>query len=88
MDESILPLRVYGASISYYTGKLEAYLRYKEIPYEYVAFGPRNQRKLRQAVHAAQIPAVELADGRFLSDTTPMIAWFEQRQPRRGLPAG
>jgi hypothetical protein len=29
------PLRVYGSVISYYTGKLEAYLRYKEVPYEF-----------------------------------------------------
>jgi hypothetical protein len=28
------PLRVYGSEISYFTGKLEGYLRYKEIPYE------------------------------------------------------
>lgn len=27
-----MPLRAYGSSISYFTGKLEAYLRYKAIP--------------------------------------------------------
>ncbi len=81
MTESIYPLRVYGVSISYYTGKLEAYLRYKEIPYQNVTLSPRLQMKLRREVHTAQIPAVELADGRFLTDTTPMIAWFEEQRP-------
>jgi hypothetical protein len=38
MSGSEAPLRVYGAKISYYTGKLEGYLRYKEIPYEFVSF--------------------------------------------------
>jgi len=28
------PLLVYGSKISYFTGKLEGYLRYKEIPYD------------------------------------------------------
>ena len=30
-------LTVYGLKVSYFTGKLEAYLRYKEIPYEFHA---------------------------------------------------
>jgi hypothetical protein len=32
MSDTTRPLRVYGAKRSYYTGKLEGYLRYKEIP--------------------------------------------------------
>ncbi len=34
-------LCVYGSEISYFTGKLEAYLRYKEIRYERIAMTPR-----------------------------------------------
>ncbi len=30
-------MRVYGISVSYFTGKLEAYLRYKDIDYELVS---------------------------------------------------
>jgi len=75
------PLTVYGSAISYYTGKLEGYLRYKEIPYRFVALGPTERRRVRRETGAAQMPAVELPDGRFLTDTTPMIEWFEARQP-------
>lgn len=75
------PLRVYGASISYYTGKLEGYLRYKEIPYELVTMGPRQVRLVRERTGASQMPAVELPDGRFMTDTTPMIAWLEAQHP-------
>ncbi len=75
------PLKVHGAVLSYYTGKLEGYLRYKEIPYTFVPFGPLSQRRLQQKTGASQMPAVELPDGRFMTDTTPMIDWFEAEYP-------
>jgi glutathione S-transferase len=75
-------VKVYGSEISYFTGKLEAYLRYKEIPYERVAMTARHfNRTVPRATGAAQMPAVELADGRWMTDTTPMIAWFESERP-------
>ena len=80
MSDPQTPLRVYGAAVSYYTGKLEAYLRYKEIPYELVRSGPGAQRKLPGEI-PRQLPAVELPDGRFMTDTTPIIAWLEERHP-------
>jgi len=79
--EAIAPLRVYGATVSYYTGKLEGYLRYKEIPYELVPLSRSVQARLAREVGATQIPAIELPDGRFMTDTTPMLAWLEERRP-------
>ena len=35
---------VYGAKISYFTGKFETYLRYKEIAYEYRSLDSRMYR--------------------------------------------
>lgn len=78
MSDSITPLEVYGVEPSYFTGKLEAYLRYKEIPYELVVCGPDD---LKKATGVRQVPAVRLPDGRWMTDTTPMIAWFETRFP-------
>jgi glutathione S-transferase len=76
------PLRVYGSTISYFTGKLEAYLRYKEIPYERVAMTMRYWNGVvPRATGVAQMPAVELPCGRWMTDTTPMIAWFEAQHP-------
>jgi glutathione S-transferase len=75
------PLRVYGASLSYYTGKLEAYLRYKEIPYQRIAMVPSQIRRIRRHTGAAQMPTLELPDGRLLTDTTPIIDWLEARHP-------
>lgn len=75
------PLRVYGSAISYFTGKLEAYLRYKEIPYERVAMTPLVRAKVGRRTGTPQMPAVELPDGRWMTDTTPMIAWLETQRP-------
>ena len=82
MDESLLPLTVYGSDLSYFTGKLEMYLRVKGIAYR---FEPMNLRHIMPLVEretgTTQMPAAQLADGRWMSDSTPMIAWFEQQQP-------
>ena len=72
-------MKVYGSRISYYTGKLEAYLRYRAIPYEmghYVA----NARRMKAGAGVVQMPVVECADGRWMTDTSPMIAWLETQQ--------
>jgi glutathione S-transferase len=74
-------LTVHGSEISYYTGKLEGYLRYKEIPYRFEALRPATRRRMKRETGAAQIPAVELPDGRWMTDTTPMIEWFEAQHP-------
>jgi glutathione S-transferase len=73
---------VYGARISYFTGKLEAYLRFREIPYEYRALDARLYRSVvPRHLGATQYPSVKLDDGRWMSDTTPMIAWLEEYRP-------
>jgi len=81
-DGNAAPLRVYGSDISYFTGKLEGYLRYKEIPYERIAITRRYwERVIPRETGVAQMPAVELPDGRWMTDTTPMIDWLETQWP-------
>jgi len=76
-DDSV-PLKVYGLKVSYFTGKLEAYLRYKCIPYEFVPMTAHDfTKKGRLKTGAMQMPMVELPDGRWLTDTSPIIEWLE-----------
>ena len=76
------PLRVYGLEVSYFTGKLEGYLRYKEIPYQHVSMTRTHWENIvPRATGVAQMPAVELPDGRWLTDTTPIIEWMETQWP-------
>src|SRR3954447_11308776 len=79
-------LIVYGAKISYFTGKFETYLRYREIPYEYRPLDARLYRSgVPRRLGATQYPSVELSDGRWMSDTTPMIAWLEEKHGGVGV---
>jgi len=73
---------VFGAKVSYFTGKFESYLRWRGIEYEYRPLGMRQYRSVIPGkLGATQYPSVELDDGRWMSDTTPMIAWLEQGLP-------
>ncbi len=69
---------VYVSDVSYYSGKLEAYLRYAQIPHRRVEI---NMRMLRETILPAtgymKVPCMQCADGRWLKDTTPMIAWLD-----------
>lgn len=72
---------VHGADESYYTGKLEAYLRAKGIAYDVRPFGPASMRHCARHTGVVQIPQVECSDGTWLVDTTLIIDYFERRQP-------
>lgn len=79
-------LTVYGSNVSYFTGKLEAYLRYKEIPYKFQPMtGEYFNRIVPEKTGAQQMPAVEFDDGRWATDTTPLIDWFEQQYPEHSI---
>jgi len=74
--------RVYLMDVSYFSGKLEAYLRYKEIPYERVEVGWRQLgRDVFPNTGMLKVPVVETADGDWLQDSTPIIDWMEARHP-------
>ena len=76
------PILLYGSNISYFTGKMENYFRVKEISYEQKVLSyPRFERTMKKKVGIHQMPAVELPDGRWMTDTTKMIQWFESKIP-------
>ena len=72
-------IQVYGCRISYYTGKLESYFRFRSLPYVQLPTEP-HRRRILEGAGAVQMPVVEFEDGRWLSDSTPIIAWFESQQ--------
>jgi glutathione S-transferase len=72
-------MKVYGSKHSYYTGKLETYLRYRSIPYELLpTYG--HERELVAGTGTKQMPVARLDDGRWLTDSTPMLAWLDGQQ--------
>lgn len=86
MTTTLFPLKIYGSNISYFTGKLEMYLRVKGMPYELIAMkAPGDRYRVKRATGSDQMPAVTLADGRWMTDTTPIMAWLEAQQPSPAL---
>jgi glutathione S-transferase len=76
------PVTLHGSSISYFTGKMENYFRVKGIPYQLRSIQmPADKKRIESNVGLYQIPAVELPGGRWMTDTTAMIQWFEGQYP-------
>ena len=85
-DQGTAPLTLLGSNISYFTGKMENYLRLKQIPYrlESMQF-PAVRKVLERELGVMQMPAIILPDGRFITDSTKMIEWFEARYPEHSI---
>jgi glutathione S-transferase len=74
------PYTLYKADMSYFSGKLEAYMRYKSIPHDAVDADMNVlNNEIYPSTGARKVPAVRTANGQWLFDTTPTIAWFEER---------
>ncbi|TFU05773.1 glutathione S-transferase family protein [Polymorphobacter arshaanensis] len=75
------PWRVHGLDLSYFTGKIEAYLRAKGIAYKLVEMDTAGFAACALATGVRQMPQIELGDGRWLTDTTPSMGWIEAQYP-------
>ncbi len=69
--------RLHGLKLSYFTGKLEAYFGAKGVPFDFIEMDTADFRRCAEATGVAQMPQVEYPDGSWRTDTTPIIAEFE-----------
>ncbi|MEM8500626.1 MAG: glutathione S-transferase family protein [Pseudomonadota bacterium] len=86
-DSTDLDLYVFHRS--YYCGKMLAYLNYKQIPHNrvYKSLAEQGDTILEQT-GLRVMPVIQLPDGRWMNDTTPMMLWFEEQYPQHSvLPA-
>jgi glutathione S-transferase len=74
-------MKVYGSRVSYYTGKLESYLRYKDFDYSLEPVPYNDPERIKKHVGSIQHPMVERDDGRWMSDTTPILFQLEKEKP-------
>ncbi len=79
---------VYKSDISYFSGKLEAYLRYKEIPHKLVDIDQAVVHRIGENTGVLKIPAIEMDNGQWLFDTTPMIRWLEAQHTESSVLPG
>lgn len=71
--------RLHGLTLSYFTGKLEAYMRAKGLAYDFVEMDMGDFRRCGRATGVAQMPQLETPEGEWLTDTTAIIAHFEDQ---------
>jgi glutathione S-transferase len=76
------PYTLHCFDLSYYSGKMQAYLAYKGIPHRVHEISWLElTRRIAPRTGLVEVPVVERADGELLRDSTAMIEWFEQRYP-------
>jgi len=78
-------LVVHGLDLSYFTGKLEAYLRARGLPYRLEEMDTRAFRGLARHTGVQQMPQLELPDGRWMTDTVQIIDALEKELPQPGI---
>lgn len=78
------PYTLYGLKLSYFTGKLEAYLRAKGIAFKFVEMNLADFQRCARETGVAQMPQLLTPQGAWLTDTTAIIAHFEDQavEPR------
>lgn len=72
---------LYKMDISYFSGKVEAYLHCKGIAHRKVTATARVLDEVYAATGVKKVPAIQCADGRWLFDSTPMLEWLEDHHP-------
>jgi glutathione S-transferase len=78
--------KLYGAELSLYTGKVRAYLRFKQIPFIEIFSSRRIYQDIiepKTGVHF--IPVIETPEGEFIQDTAVIIDTLEVAFPDRAI---
>ena len=78
-------LVVHGLDLSYFTGKLEGYLRAKGLPYRLTEMNVGSFRRLARHTGVQQMPQLEMPDGRWMTDTVRIIDALETECPEPAL---
>jgi glutathione S-transferase len=73
------PYELHGLKLSYFTGKLEAYLRAKGIAFTFVEMDTADFRRCAKETGVAQMPQLRTPQGDWLTDTTAIMARFEDQ---------
>ena len=76
---------LHGLKLSYFTGKLEAWLRVRGLPFRFVEMDLAGFRACARATGIAQMPALRSPEGIWLTDTTAILRRLEAETPGPAL---
>lgn len=77
--------RLIGAELSPYSVKVRSYLRYKQLPHQWLDRGPASQDEFQQYAKLPLIPLLITPEGEGLQDSTPIIETLEARNPEPSI---
>jgi glutathione S-transferase len=78
--------KMYGWHLSYYSGKLRAYLRYKQLNFQDKAMSAVDLlHRAPKKTGVTAMPILETKSGEWLQDTSAIIRDLEQRHPQRSV---
>jgi glutathione S-transferase len=79
------PYVIHGAPFSLFTRKLEAALRFYDLPFRVENAGIGEDRTASQRADTHQIPVLHTPENWMIADTTPIVALLDGRVPSRRL---
>jgi glutathione S-transferase len=79
------PFRLYGAELSPYSVKVRAYLRFKDLPFEWLTRTNARQEEFARYAKLPLIPVLVDADDEALQDSTPIIETVEAAFPEPAI---
>jgi len=75
------PLRLIGLEMSPYSIKVRSYLRYKQIPFEWIGRSRANEALFQRHARVQLIPLVLFSDDDAMQDSTPILERLEALHP-------
>jgi len=79
------PLRLMGISLSPYSLKVRSYLRFKQIPFEWIDRNRKNEALFQKHARVQLIPLVFFSDEDSMQDSTPIIERLEGEHPEPSI---
>ncbi len=79
------PFRLYGAELSPYSVKVRSYLRFKNIPFEWLQRTQARQEEFARYAKLPLIPVLVDANDQALQDSTPIIEALEAQFPEPAI---
>lgn len=80
--------RLIGAELSPYSVKVRSYLRYKQLPHQWIDRGPASQEIFQTYAKLPLIPLLITPEGQGLQDSTPIIEALEAAHPEPSIHPG
>jgi len=73
--------RIFGAEMSPYSVKVRSYVRYKDIPHQWILRNGDSQAEFEKHARMPIIPLVVTPEGTGIQDSTPIIEQLEESFP-------